>query len=411
MKKERISKVMGGLSCDLVDQCFTYESKNVEKSKKKAFVKWGTLVASFVLVTALAVGIIVNNPFNPKLVVSPPNDELGKGDTVVGGISRRYNDLFYKKQENNYVYKWEEKFIDEKYFQATLLDKKYSCVSKIEDNRLIGEFLGVSTNVGRDEYTSTAYTQNFDAYSINGVSTDCLVAIKMENEFYAFRRSEKVDFQTFGDFFDVVDLQNNFKFDYYSLETNGETAYYNLTDENQIWLQLIDCKTAPIEENYVKNGDASVLSFTASSTTLCVFKRNFTITSDGYIKTNVLDFGYTFNIGQEKATQIIELIQSVSQATEYRPYSYSLIGTITEITDDYFLVSDEIRCVDSSDAITFKVLVNDKKIARTVKKRCVGEVVIVSFKNDVDSLNEYQISGVLDVNVAVLFNGDYVVLE
>ena len=92
--------------------------------------------------------------------------------------------------------------------------------------------------------------------------------------------------------------------------------------------------------------DREYYSFTITSETLGVYKVAMYVTVDGYLWTNAFNYQYLFNIGEDAASKIIKYAKENSTEAEYEPYQNTIVGKITEITDEYILLDDSILCAN-----------------------------------------------------------------
>ena len=158
-------------------------------------------------------------------------------------------------------------------------------------------------------------------------------------------------------------------------------------------------------------GGEEYLSFTITSEPLGIYKRALYVTADGYVKTNALDYGYAYFIGQEQARNIMEYALSNATETEPEPYQNSIAGTITEIGDGYLLVSDAVLCWDPADGITFRVDTTAPEFSRWLKyyNLQVGDVVYIQYASQMQEEN--LISDAFYITEAVLHENDILIME
>ena len=193
-----------------------------------------------------------------------------------------------------------------------------------------------------------------------------------------------------------------------------EKGHYSLEDDKYIWQILASCRDAAFVEDDPGNpGMKNYISFTATSEALGVYKRVFYVSADGYIRTNIFEWAYTFDIGKDAAGRIISHSVESGTETEPEPYMYSLTGTLTEIGDGYILVDDSVLCVDQKDGMVFKIFTEDLRISRHIDtgKIKAGDVVMVSFTGDIDVEAGNIVNGACDIAGAVISDGDVFVEE
>ena len=129
---------------------------------------------------------------------------------------------------------------------------------------------------------------------------------------------------------------------------------------------------------------------------------------DGYVDTNVFDWAYTFYIGEDLAADIISYVQKNAVKVEREPYTYSLVGTLTEIGDGYILVDDSILCADEDDGMVFEVLTTDLRVSRFIDHQAVstGSIVAVTFTEPVNIEDGNVVSGAVSMAKGAIYDGE-----
>ena len=369
MKTPRISEAIGNLPEDLVNGAVTYK----RTSKKKSFIKWGSIAACF-MVTVMAAALIV-----PMF--------LGGDPISIGGIDRDYKGVI-SGSEGDIEFPWEYKLTYEKYYTVKYNGNDYRTRARAINDSLLGEVLGTCTAQGVDSYTDKTYTETFDVRKINGVSEEKMIAVGMDNEYYVYFNDEVKCPTTFGELLDAYNLSETLPLIKFSVnEGYKEKGYYQITDDEYIWQVLSECRNAEFyaENDKWSRGDRNYLSFTATSEELGVYKKVFYITEDGYVSTNVFNYSYVYYIGEDAANKIITHAKSNATEAEREQYEYTIAGTITEIGDGYVLIDDTVLCKDKNDGMVFKILTEDLIIRRYLE--CtnikVGDTVAVKFQTEI----------------------------
>ena len=383
MKTPRISDAIGNLPEDLVNGAVTYK----RTSKKKSFIKWGSIAACF-MVMVMAAALIV--------------PMFNSGDPIsIGGIDRDYKGAI-SGSEGDIELPWEYKLTYEKFYTVKYNGNDYRTRTRAINESLLGEVLGTCTAQGVDSYTDKTYTETFNVRKIKGVSEERMIAVGMDNEYYVYFNDEVKCPATFGELLDAYNLSETLPLVKFSVnEGYKEKGYYQITDDEYIWQVLSECRNA---EFYAENdkwdrGDRNYLSFTATSEELGVYKRVFYITEDGYVSTNVFNYSYVYYIGEDAANKIIIHAKSNATEAEREQYEYTLAGTITEIGDGYILLDDTVLCKDKNDGMVFKVLTEDLIIRRYLE--CtnikVGDTVAVKFQTEIVLEEDNTVSGAISM--------------
>lgn len=383
MKTPRISEAIGNLPEDLVNGAVTYK----RTSKKKSFIKWGSIAACF-MVMVMAAALIV-----PMF--------LGGDPISIGGIDRDYKGVI-SGSEGDIEFPWEYKLTYEKYYTVKYNGNDYRTRARAINESMLGEVLGTCTAQGVDSYTEKTYTETFDVRKINGVSEEKMIAVGMDNEYYVYFNDEVKCPATFGELLDAYNLSETLPLIKFSVnEGYKEKGYYQITDDEYIWQVLSECRNAEFyaENDKWSRGDRNYLSFTATSEELGVYKKVFYITEDGYVSTNVFNYSYVYYIGEDAANKIITYAKSNATEAEREQYEYTIAGTITEIGDGYVLIDDTVLCKDKNDGMVFKILTEDLIIRRYLE--CtnikVGDTVAVKFQTEIVLGEDNTVSGAISM--------------
>ena len=383
MKTPRISEAIGNLPEDLVNGAVTYK----RTSKKKTFIKWGSIAACF-MVMVMAAALIV-----PML--------LGGDPISIGGIDRDYKGVI-SGGESYIDFPWEYKLGYEKYTSVKYEGNEYSSRARAIDEALLGEILGTCKAKGEDSYTNKTYTETLNVRKISGVSEEKMIAVEMDNKYYVYFNSKVKCPATFGELLDAYNLSETLPLVKFSVnEGYKEKGYYQITDDEYIWQVLSECRDAEFyaENDKWNRGDRNYLSFTATSEALGVYKKVFYITEDGYVSTNVFNYSYVYYIGVDAANKIITHAKGNATEAEREQYEYTIAGTITEIGDGYILIDDTVLCKDKNDGMVFKILTEDLIIRRYLE--CtnikVGDTVAVNFQTKIVLGEDNTVSGAISM--------------
>ena len=160
-------------------------------------------------------------------------------------------------------------------------------------------------------------------------------------------------------------------------------------------------------------GDRNYLSFTITSEALGIYKKVLYITEDGYFWTNLAEYAYLYEIGEDAARKIISYVKENSVKAEMEPYEYRLAGTLVAIEDGYVLIDDTVLCRDPEEGMVFKVPTDDIRIRRCIEFGGIdeGDMVVVSFRGEIAVEEENTIRGAVDMNEGVLMDGHVAVPE
>lgn len=392
MKIPRFSNAIGNLDEDLV------EAAAECKKKQNRLFKLGSIAACF------AVIIVVGALVLPSL--------LG-GEPTPGGTNDRYKDINIMADESEIVWPWEYQTVFEKYTEVTIDGIVYRSHGRLVSEELLGDLIGTYTVLGIDEIEGDRYTEKFEVYQLKYADKSQLVAVRMEGSCYIFKRDNYEPPHTLGELFKLVDLPKAIELKRFSV--NGDSPnkkHYTLSNDDYVWEVLAGCENAPFveDEKWVAH-DREYYSFTITSETLGVYKVAMYVTVDGYLWTNAFNYQYLFNIGEDAASKIIKYAKENSTEAEYEPYQNTIVGKITEITDEYILLDDSILCANPDDGITYKILLNDLRISRYAESGAirVGENVQITYEGEIDESNT--IDSAISASDVVISGGDVLIPE
>ena len=393
MKIPRFSNAIGNLDEDLVEA-----AAECKKKKQNHWLKWGSIAA------CLAVILVVGALVLPILLGDDPTP---------GGTNDRYKDLNIMTGDSAIVWPWEYQTVFEKYTSVTIDGVVYRNHGRPVSEEFLGDRIGTYTVSGIDEIEGDQYTEEFEVYRLKYADKSQFVAVKMEGTCYTFKRAKYEPPHTLGELFELVDLSNAIELNRFSV--NGDSPnkkHYTLSNDDYVWEVLAGCENAPFveDEKWVAH-DREYYSFTITSETLGVYKVAMYVTVDGYLWTNAFNYQYLFNIGEDAAGKIIKYAKENSTEAEYEPYRNTIVGKITEITDEYILLDDSILCTDPDDGITYKILLNDLRISRYAESGAVrvGENVQITYEGEIDESNT--IDSAISASDVVISGGDVLIPE
>lgn len=423
-----------------IDEKLITDSIEYKKNERKnTFLKWGTVAAVFTVLT-VASALIIPTFFNDEEVPiiqgtentdDDSNSENNNSETVKVedpeveepvvevkefDLKGRYKDFSVRESvEVGFQWPWEYKLPSEKYTTLTIDGTDYNSQLREISEDCIGENIGIHTVNGIDYINDEKYSIEAEVYTIQHITRDNFLAVKLENNYYVFKNNVYSPPSTLGELLAQVDLAKTVELNRFSENNNSvNPAYYVFEDDDYIWETLSGCKDAPfIEDMFWFPHEREFLSFTVTSESLGVYKVAMYITEDGYLWTNMFSWQYLFEIGEEPARKIIDYARENSSETEYEPYRNSIAGRIVEVADTYMMIDDSELCVDPAEGVAFKVSLDDLCISRylTVGRVNVGDIVVVEFDGEIDIENGFSIDSAISVSSAIIYDGDVIILE
>ena len=98
---------------------------------------------------------------------------------------------------------------------------------------------------------------------------------------------------------------------------------------------------------------------------------------------------YLFFIGENASRKIIDYANKNSEKATFEPYLNSVVGKITDITDEYIIINDSVLCKNPSDGIEYKISMQDLRILRYVELNQIakGSIVCVQYSGEIGDGN------------------------
>ena len=368
MKIPKIVHTFGQIDDDLITAA---AAPAASKTAKRPWVKWTVLAAS------LAFMILAGAIALPMML---PDDALPEGYYPTGKVisfgdmKRHYK--YASVQGTETAIDWPDEYltVQEKHRFILWNFQSYDCSGNTVEVRHLGEKLG--------NYLG------FEVRQIQGMPKQNIIALGMEGEWYVYKsRDGLLDKPaTLGELFDLYSLSEVLELEDYSEHKGREEQYYSLTDDAYVLDVLADCRDARVCSDDEWNRDSRYLSFSVTSDHLGVYRKVLYISEDGYLKTNVFEYAYVYEIGTEAAGKIMDyaLANSTKKAT-YEPYEYMLAGTVVEIKDGFVYIDDSVMCVKPAEGMVFRVSMDDIRIRRCIEYAGVGvgDLVVVTFRGGI----------------------------
>lgn len=382
--------------------------RQVTKSRKSMWVKWGAIAAC--LGAVLLLGILIKG----RLRTDAPENGV-----TIGGVVRNYKDMTIAESTSAVLWPWEYQTIFEQYTTVVFDEKEYrtKTIGMEIEEAMLGEAIGTGEAIGYDEYPTEPVERRMsvEVRQIAGISEEKLIAVNLDGAYYTFAYGEYLPPESFGEVLEDYNLAEVLEFERFSVyEAGKEKGYYSLNDDAVLWQLLSSCREAKfVEEDAWNRKDSRYISFTATSEALGVYKRVFYVAENGLIRTNIFDWAYTFDIGAEVAGEIIAYATENATEAEREPYAASIAGTLVEIGDGYILVDDTVLCENPEEGMIFKVLTDDLRVSRSIDylKIKTGSVVVVYFTGDIDVAAGNVISGAYSLDKGTIYDGEVMIPE
>lgn len=385
MKAKDILQAMNDVDTELVAM----------PAKSKKWMGWTAAAVAACLTVVLTV-LFFNQP--PKAPDAPTTP------VQLGGIVRDYANGFVE-QSAYPMFPWEYKTVWEQYTALDLNGVPYHSRAHAISESKLGQDLGQWTVRGYDWYTETQPERTVAVRAITGVDQNRLVAVQLDGDWYVFLYDREAKPATFGAFMDELNLPQNLSLTHFS---TADDDYYSIESDSEIWKILSACRDAKQTEDSDYLSKREHISFTATSEELGISNLVFTVTADGFVKTNILNFGCDYFIGQDAAKQIMDYALANKKTATWEN-GYWLAGTVTEIGDGYILVDDSVMMENPEDGMVFRISTEDVRVRRWVEwigaGIKVGDFVVVRYNDGVDTENNNNVLGAYSINKAELADG------
>lgn len=404
MKRKCISEIIEQISPKYIEEAAAYEGKG-KPSISNSWIKWAGAVAC--LAVAVTLGVLLL----PKLWKNNAPDT----EVLVGGILRDYKDMDIIETETvAVVWPWEDMTVEEQYTEMRFQGQIYrSRVSHIS-SALLGASLGSCEAIGYDAYTGEEMERTFPVYEIPGVDSEWLVAVKLDDIYCVFMNDRYEPASTFGEFMDRYDLSNTLTLSRFTqYEGYDGKGHYMLSEDDYIWQVLSGCRDGQFIGEEWSRDEKEYISFTATSEALGIYKKVMYISEDGYVWTNMFEWAFVYDIGEEAAGNILTYTKEHGKETIQEPYYETLAGTVTEVTEGYILVDDSILCKNQEDGMVFKILTEDIRASRYVRHMDIkaGDFVMVEFTGKVDMDSGNTIDSARSISRAAMTDEGWMVPE
>ena len=400
MKIPKIATALSQIDEDLL------AAANAKPQKRKHTARFWIPVAACLCLALILGALILPPPSTQTEEESRSNKTPLTPDTPV------YTPPTVTVSNHYLVWPWELRTLSEQYTTLTYQNRSYGNRGRQINASLLGESLGTFEAWGFDTYEEKEYRKDFEVYSVDGISSQYLIAVKMADAYYVFDAHQAEDPRTLGELMDAYDMPHTLPLTHFTLEeSTGKEQSYTLNSDAVLWEILSQCRDAtPLRDAETAHiSQKPGISFTVTSEALGTYKTVFLITDDGYLWTNVFDYARIYFVGRETAEQIRSYATAHATPTEPEPYEYTLAGKITEVGEGYFLLDDTLLCVDPAQGQVYRITCTDLRLIRHLvfEGLGVGDVVVVAYDGVLSEEN--RVEGAYRMNEGKLCGGSLLV--
>lgn len=385
-KEEKILQELGE-----IDPAFVAQADPARPALHKPYTRWLVIAACLVLLSvAVTVGVMIakrGNADEPPPYAPPQTDN----DRPLWVDNRERNGKTHMTESSAIVWRWEYRDLTERYTSLQFQGREYGiryCLSNTAptlSSAYLTEKLGDTVAKGYDMYEEKEHTVPCSVYGIAGLDSAEFLAVRFEDAegYYVYKCHEYDPPSTLGEMLTRYRLSEYVSLpSFYYAKDNEQEGHYAFSDgaAEEIWRLLEKHADTPFASDYTYYGNKEHVSFSLHSTQLGIENLSLTVNSEGYVFTNLADFGYYFQIGEEAAMEIISYAMANKGDTPAPTRAY-LVGQVTEITDTYFKLDDSVMMKDPSQGIVFTVSTESVRIRRYFDMGIVkvGSTVFVTY--------------------------------
>lgn len=377
------------------------------QAKKNKTTRMVATVAAVCLVTAGVTagiwgGMVLDGPNG---VTTKPTPEIQTDPPASGAFwddLRERKNLNIVPQESAIEWRWEDMTDGERYTNLDFDGKTYRMSGAVTN--YLGEWLADGEAYGFAwDQDNARHGIPCAVYSLTFSPDHSVVAVRFEgsSEIHRFEREREYDPpKTLGEFMETRKLSQVLPLTtlYYERREGGSSVSDKMAlsaeHSDGVWAILAKYGDASFKEPSFKESfeihryDKEKIGFSATSEVLGIRNLSFAINDNGYIITNIEQYGYYYFIGVEAAREVIDYVKA--RMTEPLPDEkstvYQIIGTVIEEGDGYIKVDDSIAMKNPEDGMVFTVITTDKKLSRVAKHLVgVGSTVLITYDGRVSS--------------------------
>ncbi len=390
MTRRTLSDAITNISPEFIEKAANHTAK--PKTVKRAWIKYCAMAACLALILAI--------PMTVKFAQNAQSPQ----STIADGLSRPYRDISVDLPNLAVAWKWEYLTDFERYSSIDIDGTDFIRLGEELSPSVIGGKIGEHMAVGYNHPYETpegGYRKTFEAYAIENISPDLMLALKMEDGYYCFISSAartQLRNMSMGDMLQLYGLSDSARLEAFCKHTpNQGYEYFSLENDSYIWEVLSACTDASTVKATEWKWDGEYYGFRISSDTFGFFRKFVYISENGYVYTDIFETECIYDIGEEAAGKIIAHALKNSDKAAQMYYEKIVVGTVVEITDEYILLDDSALCKDPEFGASFKIMLNNPRISRYVTdgRLKTGDLVSVVYKNAVDASDGYTVDSAI----------------
>ena len=383
-REKHLLNAIGEIAEELVTDAETVKQNG---KKRPILLRRGGIAAGIATAVLLVtVSLFMNSP-----AVTPG---IESGATLTDGefwIDNRAHKGGWLVTNRAYEWPWHCKEIYEQFLELTLDGRCYSSRVGYAGDRLdpslVGDRIATVSMTGHDIYKAETHETEADVYCITGVSSRRFVAVRYRgyDGYYVFSSRDMTDETTLGGLIRSLNMTETVLLTdcigKASKRGESDGARYALTeaDSDALWEIFLRYADTPRLASPNDPWSDKALTFALSSNALGASNLGWWLHEDGYLGTNIENFGYYYFIGVEAVEEILSYVAAHKTDAAPRNTVQYLCGRVVEIGEDYIKIDDSVMMENPEEGIVFTVYANDTRVRRYITSGflSVGQTVVI----------------------------------
>lgn len=213
---------------------------------------------------------------------------------------------FSTSPEWTFLPSWSEREISEKFTELSYGETVYLTKCAKISSEKINDKLGDTVISGQDFQTLEMYQADVSVYSIKSISVKCAVAVRFENgtDYYVYTTGYYFP-ETLNDLLADISYEDNVRFGdlYYSSDKEKAESY-----DRDLLMKIIkeNRYSECISDDTVHKVRFKILT---GIDELGIVNKTTTLTEDGWLLMNIMEWGYSFYIGTDAVEKFAETVK------------------------------------------------------------------------------------------------------
>lgn len=341
VSKETFSRVMGELDDKYIEEAIQYRKKKIR------WLPVCAAAACICLIAGSVVGVRYKNehPWPVKTVAAADSAPVASAEVDM-------------------IPHWEDMPIYQQFHDIAFNDISYSARRGVVPTERLGESLGTVTARGWDEYAGIAGEDanryiNAELFTITKINPECAIAVRYEGHdtVYACVNSYYRP-ETLGQFVEDLNLLEEVSFGtvYYEWRSPAgrrATIWFDGVDDQIIKDMLLTETNAEnvYDESKLHEMPKRIMGVSVNIPLLGYQNISLSVQEDGYLKTNILDTGKLFYIGEDNTQAFVDYVTDHCEG--YEPVTvYSNVIEVPETQTSQAVSTSTVQNVPAVPAVT-----------------------------------------------------------